>query len=118
MNAASVITNWPTARVRRIHEQHITAGKASAAARRARGDLHDQMRRLAPVGGRARIATMSAEHKHKLAVTGGRAGWAKLTTEEARAKRSKAGEASKLVITHEQRVVNGRLGAAVRWRNA
>ncbi len=99
----------------RWHMNGAKAGRASAEARRGRGELLDQMRRLAPLGGHARHSAMSAEERRRYSAEGGRASWARLTPKQALRKRLRAARASKLVISHQQRVENGRKGAAVRW---
>ena len=99
-------------------DARVRAGTASAAARLlkyGREGLIAHLRRIAPSGGTARVATMSPEHKHKLAVAGGKAGWKKLSLFQAVAKRMYGAGTAKRTITHEQRVANGRLGAARRW---
>lgn len=104
-----------------IIESRRRAGLASAAARIAkygRGGVVDHLRGIARSGGKARYATLSESERRELSVRGGRISWAKLTPEQARLKRHLAGEASKRVLTHEQRVINGKRGAEKRWHHA
>ena len=131
MNLSDVARIWVIGHARRqqeevalrnqLIEKRRMAGKASAAARLlkyGREGLADHLRRIAPAGGAARQATMSPEHRHKLAVAGAKAGWAKLSLFKATAKRMYAAGIAKRTIPHDQRVANGRKGAAKRWGNA
>jgi len=106
------------ARAERLRDARSRAGKASAAARRAKygeNGVAAHMRSIARSGGIERQKTITQAERLRGLSAGGRASWAKLTPEQAREKRRRAGEAAKLVISHEQRVENGKKGAAKRW---